>query len=371
MRRIGFLSVSIFFLAISFITGCGGSGGGGGSDGRQCVISLYGSETSRDITADVNFDSSAEVAPVDLYIDGNKMSYRNSSGKWVGYSYTLSADPVPGQKIHVKVSNADWGEVEYDMQVCGYADDSYIDSIAFTPGIDTVLKNIDQGKNDYISLEAVLPSTGITGCNNVSAWIKSLNYGAGEAARNGDILTFNMGTDNSRWITVRDEIIEKRRGGSLVLTFRWYGEYKIGTKADIYSHFTGRQAFLDFSLPKKVEGTYYMTADYTAVNGSNSVNVYDYSDTWTITRDFETISITEIPAAGGTVDCFDLSIAGTDIILGDAAGGSQTFTSFAFHDDGSIHGSISGNIMKIFIGSSPMNGNITSGSFELIPAGKR
>lgn len=375
MKSIRLISLFLLSAGIIAITGCGG-GGGGGSEGRQCVINLYGSQSSSglSIQADVSFDSSAAIVPLDIYINGNKITTTNSNANWVGYSYELAGTFVPGDLVHVKISRDSWGEVEYDMQVCGYVDDSYIDSITFTPGIDTVLKNIDEGKNDNTKIEAVLPGTEITGCNSIIAWMMSLNYGTAEAVRTGNTLSFNMAEDNSRWLQVRNQIIEKRRGGSLLFTFRWYGEYKIGTKADIYSYYIGRQTGVDFSLPKKVEGTYSLTYDITAKSGSYtkifSDSIFTVT-TWNVNRNFKTLTIVEVPSAAGDADSLKMTITGSDLVVGDEAGCTQTFTSTSISTDGIITGSISGYVYAEFVtGLDAVYSTISSGSFTLTPVGK-
>lgn len=296
---------------IIFITGCGSGGGGGGSEARQCVISLYGSQSSTGISiqADVNFDSSATIVPIDIYINGTKVTTTNSNSNWVGYSYELAGTFVPGDLIHVKISRDSWGEVEYDMQVCGTPDQGYLDAITYNPSLDTLLENIDDGLNDYTKLEITLPETEITGMNNVTSFIRSPDSYAHSAALAGKTLSYDLGTNNSTWTRVRDSIIAKRRSASLYLTFQWSGDYKIGAKADIHSYYTGLQTSEDFSLPRKVEGTYNLTANYTAQNaGGDTITGSNYTDILGITRDFRTLAITGKTGVTGEVKLMEVNL---------------------------------------------------------------
>lgn len=347
-----FLGIFLLMAALGSLAGCELMGEEEASDddsGKVCSLSVYGSVSgdSTEVQIDAFFNTVADIVPLDVTINGTKVDPYNKNDIWVGYRYRLGSILPAGSSIPISISREGWGKAEYDMIVCASPDTAYLDAITYSTPIDDILKNIDQGKNDFTKLDIGLPSTEITGCNAVTAWIMSPDNDSVEATKSGTNLSFDLGSGNARWTTVRDSLVSKRSGGTVLLTFKWSGDYALGSKATVTSYYIGLQGGPEFSLPYKIEGVYDLSAYFKATSvssPSDSVSTNGHTDILTLTRDFETLTVTGNGAtvATGTIDGINVSLAGHILDPGVTGFDGQEFTGWYYESTGKITGSIAG-----------------------------
>lgn len=348
---------AIALVTAGLFAGCssdsGGSDDSDGESGPICYLSVYGGSgysdtyatTTTHVQFDVSFTDESYRTPLDIHVNDVKVESYYSSGKTAAYQYDLGEFLDPGETIHISIAKEGWGSAEYNMIVCASPDSDYLESIAYSPSIETLLGNLDDENFSDTSFTVTVPETTITGCNNISMFIGSHEVsGACESTKNGNSFIFDFSSTNSSWVALRNSAVNDREDMTLYQSFEWSGgEITLGKQCLVRTYYMGLQNWVGLGLPIDVGGVYTLTADYKATGTTSSVTNYGDSSILTIDRDYDQLSVSGKTGTSGEILGYTITLTG-HILDADSLLEGQTFNGSYNKSTGEISGSISGYI---------------------------